>query len=140
MATLEKQAGSTPDRERKPIDESKLESIPQPPQHMFGLLGNLPDIEAGFQSRSFWHLMDLYGPIYKLNLGTGKDTILVGSQPLANEVFDQERFVKIPTRNLYELRALLGDGLFTAFPEEENWWIAHRLLVPVGTANFSRGP
>ena len=81
--------------------------------------------------------MDLYGPIFKLNLV--KPVIFVGSQELVNEVCDQDRFVKVPTTALEELRALLGDGLFTAYNNEPNWWIAHRLLVPVCHCNFSVG-
>ena len=64
----------------------------------------------------------------KLNLGGPR--ILVGSQKLVNEVCDQDRFMKIPTKVLQEIRALTGDGLFTAFIEEKNWGIAHRLLIP----------
>ena len=111
------------------IDKSKLDEIPQPPQHLFGLLGNLPDIDLSFPNRTFWQFMELYGPIFKLNLD--REVIFVGSQELADEVYDTERFIKVPDIVLIELRALLGDGLFTAFIEEENWWIAHRLLVPV---------
>lgn len=130
---LENDVQSQETAEQDPIDQSKLQPIPQPPQHLFGLLGNLPDIEAGFPARSFWNLMDLYSPVFKVNLSSGKETVVVGNQQLVNEIFDENRFVKIPNRNLVELRALLGDGLFTAFKEEENWWIAHRLLVPVST-------
>ena len=111
------------------IDVSKLEEIPQPPEHLFGLLGNLPDVEPTFPVRSYWKLKDLYGPCFKLNLE--RPTILVGSQELVNEACDQDRFIKVPTRALAELRPMLGDGLFSAYPGEENWWIAHRLLVPV---------
>lgn len=110
------------------IDHSKLVEVPQPPEHLFGLLGNLPDIDPSFPNRSFWHLMDLYGPIFKMRLGVTIYT--VGNQELANEVFDQDRFIKVPGKALVEIRALTGDGLFTAFIEEKNWWKAHRLLIP----------
>jgi cytochrome P450 / NADPH-cytochrome P450 reductase len=56
--------------------------------------------------------------------------VYVGSQELATEVFDNDRFIKVPSGPLVELRALLGDGLFTAFLTEMNWWTAHRLLMP----------
>jgi hypothetical protein len=36
----------------------------------------------------------------------------------------------VPENVLVELRALLGDGLFTAYDTEKNWWMAHRILVP----------
>ena len=73
--------------------------------------------------------MELYGPIFKLKLG--EDRIFIGSQELVNEVCDQDKFAKVPGGVLEEVRALTGDGLFTAFKGEMNWWKAHRLLVPV---------
>jgi len=107
---------------------SKGEPIPQPPQHLFGLLGNLPDINPSFPVESFWKFSEIYGPIVKLNLR--KQIIVLSNQKFINEVSDEERFEKFPTPILQEVRALTGDGLFTAYITEENWWKAHRLLVP----------
>ena len=87
------------------------------------MLGNLPDMDLAFPQRTYWHFMELYGPIYQLSLD--QKMIYVGSQELAAQVYDDERFIKVPTRALVELRALLGDGLFTSYIEEENWWIAN---------------
>jgi cytochrome P450/NADPH-cytochrome P450 reductase len=106
----------------------KGEPIPQPPQHLFGLLGNLPDINPSFPLESVWKLSDIYGPIVKLNLR--KEIIVLSNQKFINEVCDEERFEKFPTPALQEVRALLGDGLFTAYITEKNWWKAHRLLIP----------
>lgn len=102
--------------------------IPQPPEYLFGLLGNLPEIDPSFPQKSFWRLSELYGPIVKLNLRS--PVVLVSNQKLVNEICDEERFEKRPSATLVSVRALTGDGLFTAFPEEKNWWKAHRLLVP----------
>jgi cytochrome P450/NADPH-cytochrome P450 reductase len=118
------------------IDRSKLEEIPQPPQHLFGLLGNISDIELAFPARSFWCWMELYGRIFKLNLN--KEVIFIGSQELADVVYDTERFIKVLIQALVELRALIGEGLFTAFIKEENWRIAPRLLVPVSILQSPR--
>lgn len=50
---------------------------------------------------------------------------------LADEVFDEERFTKIVSAGLAEIRNGAHDGLFTAhYPGEENWAVAHRVLVP----------
>jgi cytochrome P450/NADPH-cytochrome P450 reductase len=57
--------------------------------------------------------------------------VFVGSNELVNEACDEKRFVKRPGGALYEVRNGIGDGLFTAFPEEENWGIAHRVLMPM---------
>ncbi|TVY59370.1 Bifunctional cytochrome P450/NADPH--P450 reductase [Lachnellula cervina] len=120
--------GIIPHQEARTSSSTKLIPIPQPPEHYFGLVGNLPDIDPAFPTRSFWHLADLYGPIVKLNIG--QPIILLSSQELINEMCDQDRFEKDPNVVLVQLRVLLGDGLFTAKPREPNWGKAHRLLIP----------
>jgi cytochrome P450/NADPH-cytochrome P450 reductase len=47
-----------------------------------------------------------------------------------NELSDEARFKKTIGTSLIEVRNLVGDGLFTAFNEEPNWGVAHRLLMP----------
>lgn len=48
-----------------------------------------------------------------------------------NEVSDESRFSKIVAAALEEVRNGTHDGLFTAYgPEEKNWGIAHRILIP----------
>lgn len=114
----------------QPVEESP---IPQPPPTF--LLGNFPDMDPENPSRGLQRLADLYGEIYQLQLG--RRIIIVSSQHLINELCDQDRFHKDVNRVLDQVRALTGDGLFTAAHEdgyihdkEPNWWKAHRLLVP----------
>ena len=113
--------------------QTKEEPIPQPPPSL--LLRNFGEMDPTFPSRSFQRLADLYGEIYQLDLG--RRVVVLSSQRLINEVCDQDRFHKDISRTLVEVRALTGDGLFTSAHEdgavikrEENWWKAHRLLVP----------
>ncbi|KAK5166584.1 uncharacterized protein LTR77_008127 [Saxophila tyrrhenica] len=114
----------------------KMEEVPIPqPQPRF-LVGNLFEMDPDFPSRSVQRMAKTYGEILQLQL-PGRRIIVVSSQRLADEVCDQERFFKEPSRVLRELRPLTGDGLFTsahkdgrAMKREENWWKAHRLLVP----------
>ncbi|OCK76470.1 bifunctional P-450/NADPH-P450 reductase [Lepidopterella palustris CBS 459.81] len=48
-----------------------------------------------------------------------------------NEVSDETRFSKIVAAALREVRNGVHDGLFTAYgPEEKNWGMAHRILIP----------
>ena len=61
----------------------------------------------------------------------GRNRIFLGSQELVNEICDEKRFVKRPIGSLAEVRNGIKDGLFTAYPEEENWGIAHRVLMPM---------
>lgn len=109
-------------------DTHGFEPIPQPPEHLYGLLGNIPDIDPSFPTKEIWRLCQIYGPIMKLNLNGPH--IYVSNQKLVNEVCDETRFHKQIGLVLQEVRALTGDGLFTAFPKEPNWWKAHRMLVP----------
>lgn len=54
----------------------------------------------------------------------------VGSASLLTELCNETRFCKIVSGALGELRAGVGDGLFTAHRGEHNWDVAHRTLVP----------
>lgn len=57
--------------------------------------------------------------------------MFISSQQLVDEVFDEERFAKVVSGGLNEIRNGVHDGLFTAnYPGEENWAVAHRVLVP----------
>lgn len=68
------------------------------------------------------------GPIFKLRLPA--ERIFVGSYTLAKDLFDEEKFQKGVTGPLAQVRHATGDGLFTAYPGERNWEIAHRVLMP----------
>lgn len=102
--------------------------IPQPPEHLFGLLGNLPDLNPTFPIKNVWSLQQPYGPIMKLRLGD--EQVSLGDQKHINEICDETRFHNVPSKVLEAIRPLTGDGLFTAFDTEKNWWKAHRMLVP----------
>ncbi|MCJ1400318.1 hypothetical protein MMC11_003523 [Xylographa trunciseda] len=101
--------------------------IPQPPS--LPLLGNIRDLDPENLLNSILHLADIYGPIFKLNIA-GTVRISVSSYELLNEVCDEKRFAKRPSGALLEVRNGVGDGLFTAFGDEANWGLAHRVLMP----------
>lgn len=69
------------------------------------------------------------GEIYKLNLA-GADKLFISSVALLNEVCDEKRFTKAVSGALEEIRNGVQDGLFTAYPGEHNWEVAHRTLMP----------
>lgn len=81
--------------------------------------------------RSFTAVLTVFaGEIYKLNLA-GRSVVPVSSYSLVNELCDEKRFRKDIRGVQYQVRAGVHDGLFTASgPEEENWGIAHRVLMP----------
>ena len=64
----------------------------------------------------------------KLNLPN--ERIFVSSYALAKDTFDEKNFEKAVSGPLAQVRHAVGDGLFTALPDEHNWALAHRLLMP----------
>ncbi|KAJ7794087.1 fatty acid hydroxylase [Mycena olivaceomarginata] len=101
--------------------------IPQPPSIPF--IGNVTSLEKDVPLYSFRLLAKTYGEIFQLNI-LGRTVVSVSSYALVNEVSDETRFQKRVSGGLHQVRNLVGDGLFTAQPEEPNWGIAHRLLMP----------
>ena len=88
------------------------EEIPQPPEHFFGLLGNIPDIDRKRISVSLGKHVARYGPIFKLNV-LSKYLIIIASQELVNEVCDERRFKKTMSA-LKEVSRAIGDGMITS--------------------------
>lgn len=90
-----------------------------------------PDILYPCMITSQLHLADRNaGPIFRLTT-YGKSRVFISSHELVDEVCDEERFTKAVRGSLEEIRNGVHDGLFTAhYPGEENWAIAHRILVP----------
>ncbi|KAI0451948.1 hypothetical protein F5B21DRAFT_506720 [Xylaria acuta] len=98
------------------INENRILPIPQPPTHW--LIRNLPEMDPPFPLSSIWRLAAVFGDIFKLDL-VSRQMVVVSSYELFNEVMDESRFQKSPTGGLKELRALLGDGLFSVYGHEE---------------------
>lgn len=106
----------------------ELETLPGPPGLPF--IGNVSDINPENPILSLCNLTDTYGPIWTFHFG-GAYRIVIASQELMNEVADEERFSKIVSAALEQVRNGTHDGLFTAYgPEEKNWGVAHRVLLP----------
>ncbi|KAI0629782.1 cytochrome P450 [Trametes polyzona] len=137
--------------------ENGYTPIPSPP----GVpgLGNIGAIDKDLPIKSLHELALKYGEIYQLNvgasrflpsdqisydecaadlrgtLGAGATMVVINSRALLNEVSDDKKFYKKIAANSMQLRNAAGDGLFTArAPEEQNWGIAHRILMPIFTA------
>ncbi|KZO97736.1 fatty acid hydroxylase [Calocera viscosa TUFC12733] len=104
--------------------------IPSPPA--YPLIGHAGTgvIDPTNSQSSFRLLRDKYGEIYSLNF-FGRTVVNVSSQRLVNELCDEKRFQKKVEGSVLEVvRNGVGDGLFTAYHGEENWGIAHRVLMP----------
>ncbi|CAF3298666.1 unnamed protein product [Rotaria sp. Silwood2] len=104
---------------------SKL--IPQPQKTY--LIGNLKEINPDHFLESLQKLQKLYGDIYRLTI-FNKSIVIVSSQEIVNFVCDESKFDKKVGQALQELRAVSGDGLFTAYTPELNWRLAHKILMP----------
>ncbi|KAJ9134022.1 hypothetical protein NKR23_g10415 [Pleurostoma richardsiae] len=111
----------------EPTIDGPGEPIPQPPERL--LTGNLGEIDPSFAVSSFWRLADIYGPIYRLNL-LNREVIILSDYELINEVCDDSRFEKATKGVMETLRVFIKNGLFTAYSDEHEWYIAHRTLVP----------
>ncbi|MFY7070455.1 bifunctional cytochrome P450/NADPH--P450 reductase [Nocardiopsis changdeensis] len=108
--------------------------IPEPPG--LPLLGHLLDL-----SSDLGELVELArrtGPIMRMRL-PGQSLIVVTGGDLVAELSDQTRFRKNVHQDLEYLRALAGDGLFTAYGDEPNWRKAHDVLLPAFSLGAMRG-
>ncbi|KAF3936027.1 hypothetical protein ABW19_dt0206578 [Dactylella cylindrospora] len=105
----------------------ELKPIPGPPG--LPILGNILDMDTVTPLKTLEGFADQYGSIYKLRIG-GKEILVLSSHELIAEVCDEKRFSKQVAAALEQVRNGVGDGLFTAYTGEENWAIAHRVLIP----------
>ncbi|KAJ3737687.1 fatty acid hydroxylase [Lentinula guzmanii] len=106
---------------------SSQSRIPQPPALPF--IGNVAHLDRELPIQGFALLAQQYGEIYLIDI-LGRKLIFLNTQELANEVSNDAKFRKGVAGSLNEVRYLSGDGLFTAYDDEPNWAIAHRLLMP----------
>ncbi|GJE90379.1 bifunctional P-450/NADPH-P450 reductase [Phanerochaete sordida] len=102
--------------------------IPSPPSVPF--LGHVPLLDREVPMWSLMLLARQYGDLYRLDF-PGRSVLVAASQELVHELSDDKRFKKTIQGPLGEVRAVAGDGLFTADAlNEDNWEIAHRVLMP----------
>ncbi|EJD54178.1 cytochrome P450 [Auricularia subglabra TFB-10046 SS5] len=108
---------------------ANLVPIPQP-RGALPYLGHIFVIDATTPQNSFMAWAKELGEIFSMTF-VGKTFIVVNSRKLAAELCDERRFCKsVENTELDDIRALTGDALFTAYHGEENWEVAHRVLVP----------
>ncbi|KAK7421191.1 hypothetical protein QQX98_002321 [Neonectria punicea] len=101
--------------------------IPEPKGLPF--VGNIGALDPEFPLGSMKALADQYGEIYRLRF-PGRTVVIVNTQALVNETCNEKRFKKSVNSALNQVREGVHDGLFTAKMGEENWGIAHRVLMP----------
>lgn len=74
-------------------------------------------------------LAERLGPLFYGDW-SGTRKLYACSWGLVEELCDEARFAKNPTKALASVRPLAGDGLFTAYHGEPNWQKAHDVLLP----------
>lgn len=103
-------------------------NIPIPGPSPKPLFGNILELDPNDRLKSFQRLQEEYGGIFKLNI-VKNTLVIVSSHRLVDEACDEKRFKKVPNNILTQVRNGVHDGFFTAYPEEPNWGIAHRVLM-----------
>jgi cytochrome P450/NADPH-cytochrome P450 reductase len=99
------------------------------------LIGNARDIDTTRTLESVMELARRFGPIFRLKVPGSADRIIVSGSDLVAEVCDPQRFDKLVTGGLSEVRRdPESAGLFTAETSNPLWRRAHNILLP----SFSR--
>ena len=103
-----------------------LDPIPHPP--MKPVVGNMLSIDSNAPVQNLVQLAKELGPIYWLDM-MGTQLIVVSGHDLVDELCDEKRFDKSVRGSLRRVRAVGGDGLFTADTKNPNWSKAHNILL-----------
>jgi cytochrome P450/NADPH-cytochrome P450 reductase len=105
---------------------NKLSPIPHPPKKP--VVGNMLSLDAKAPVQHLVRLTKELGPIFWLDM-MGAPIVIVSGHDLVEELSDEKRFDKAVRGSLRRVRAVGGDGLFTADTKEPNWSKAHNILM-----------
>src|SRR5580698_5639403 len=105
---------------------NKLSPIPHPPKKP--VVGNMLSLDAKAPVQDLVRLTKELGPIFWLDM-MGSPVVIVSGHDLIEELSDEKRFDKAVRGPLRRVRAVGGDGLFTADTNEPNWSKAHNILM-----------
>src|ERR1700747_3172243 len=106
--------------------KNRLAPIPQPPTKP--LVGNMLSLDASAPVQNLTRLAKELGPIFWLDM-MGAPIVVASGHDLVDELSDEKRFDKAVRGSLRRVRAVGGDGLFTADTSEPNWSKAHNILL-----------
>src|SRR6201990_402366 len=106
--------------------KNRLSPIPQPPTKP--VVGNMLSLDSSAPVQHLTRLAKELGPIFWLDM-MGAPIVVVSRCELVNELSDEKRFDKVVRGSLRRVRAIGGDGLFTADTSEPNWSKAHNILM-----------
>src|SRR5499427_6848963 len=109
------------------VAKNRLSPIPRPPAKP--VVGNMLSLDSSAPVQNLTQLAKKLGPIFWLDM-MGAPIVFVSGHDLVNELSDEKRFDKVVRGPLRRVRAVAGDGLFTADTTEPNWSKAHNILLP----------
>ncbi len=105
---------------------NKLSPIPHPPKKP--VVGNMLSLDSTAPVQHLTRMVKELGPIFWLDM-MGAPLVIVSGHDLVEELSDEKRFDKAVRGSLRRVRAVGGDGLFTADTNEPNWSKAHNILM-----------
>jgi cytochrome P450/NADPH-cytochrome P450 reductase len=105
---------------------NRLAPIPHPPTKP--VVGNMLSLDSTAPVQNLARLARELGPIFWLDM-MGAPIVIVSGHDLIDELSDEKRFDKAVRGPLRRVRAIAGDGLFTADTVEPNWGKAHNILL-----------
>src|SRR6201987_3705657 len=106
--------------------KNRLSPIPRPPTKP--VVGNMLSLDSSAPVQNLTRLAKELGPIFWLDM-MGAPIVIVSGHDLVDELSDEKRFDKAVRGPLRRVRAVAGDGLFTADTHEPNWSKAHNILM-----------
>src|SRR5216683_4765839 len=105
---------------------NRLSPIPHPPKKP--VVGNMLSVDSSAPIQHMTRMARELGPIFWLDM-MGTPLVVVSGHDLVDELSDEKRFDKAVKGSLRRVRAVAGDGLFTAYTNEPNWSKAHNILL-----------
>src|SRR6478672_6525548 len=108
------------------VSTNRLSPIPHPPTKP--VVGNMLSLDSSAPVQNLARLAKELGPIFWLDM-MGAPLVIVSGHDLVDELSDEKRFDKAVRGPLRRVRAVAGDGLFTADTSEPNWGRAHNILM-----------
>jgi cytochrome P450/NADPH-cytochrome P450 reductase len=108
------------------VSTNRLSPIPHPPKKP--VVGNMLSVDSIAPTQGLMRMARELGPIFWLDM-MGTPLVVVSGHDLVDELSDEKRFDKAVKGSLRRVRAVAGDGLFTAYTNEPNWSKAHNILM-----------
>src|SRR5437879_5510480 len=105
---------------------NRLSPIPHPPKKP--VVGNMLSVDSSTPIQHMTRMARELGAIFWLGMMV-TPLVVVSGHDLVDELSDEKRFDKLVKGSLRRVRAVAGDGLFTAYTNEPNWSKAHNILM-----------